>query len=178
MMKGSNKIYVLAVVAVLVVAAAFIGGLSSLGLITGTTQLNVAVSVAISLPVSTVDFGSMSTSQTNDTSDSIPGPFEIQNDGNVRVNVTINATDLFSTASNPTANYRFAANTSSEGTCFDTGSSTTAWTNMPSTATRFLTYLNFTDSCDLAEVEIEVTVPANEPAGAKSSTVTFLASQA
>ena len=36
--------------------------------------------------------------------------------------------------------------------------------------------LNFTDSCDEAEVEISVTVPSNEPTGAKTSGVTFTGS--
>jgi hypothetical protein len=44
--------------------------------------------------------------------------------------------------------------------------------------TTFLAWLNFTDTCDSAKAEIKVTVPSNEPAGAKSSTVTFMASQA
>lgn len=177
-MKKENRIYALAAIAVLAVAVVYVAGVGSMGLITGTTQLNITTSIAISLPTSTVDFGEMTNLQTNDTTDNNPPPFRIQNDGNTKVNVTINATDLFTSDPNPTANYRFYAASSTEGTCFDTGSSTTSWTNMPVSATDFLAYLNYTDSCDLAEIEIDVTVPSTESAGAKSSTVTFLASQA
>ena len=177
-MNKQTRIYALAAVAVLAVAAVYMVGASSMGLVTGTTQLNVTTSIAISLPTNTVDFGQMTNLQSNDTTNNNPPPFRIQNDGNLKVNVTINATDLFSTDANPTANYRFYASASTEGTCYDASASTTSWTNMPSTATHFLGYLNYTDACDLAEIEIDVTVPGTEPAGAKSSTVTFLASQA
>ena len=70
--------------------------------------------------------------------------------------------------------------TSTEGTCFDTGSSITSYTDMPNSTspTLAIAFLNFTDGCDLAEVEINVTVPGGEASGAKSSTVEFTGSQA
>jgi len=182
-MANENKNqYVLIAAGAVVLAVAAIGGLNALGfatLQTGTAQANVLSSVAITLTTTTVNFGDMFVTDTNSTSDDMPLPFELRNDGNVKVNVTINATDLWVLSANPTADYQFAANTSSEGTCYDP-SSTTALTNMPASATPtgFLTYLNYTNSCDTAQIELSVTVPGTETTGAKSSTVTFIASQA
>ena len=147
----------------------------------GTTTANVTTSVTITLPTSTVAFGNIPTGGTNGTAADDPAPFTVQNDGSTKVNVTVGASDLWTGTGggNPSTNYQFATNTSGEGTCYDAGNSTTTLTNMPATGSPTLAigYLNYTDSCDLAEVEIKITAPADEPAGSKSSTVTFTASQ-
>ena len=44
------------------------------------------------------------------------------------------------------------------------------------TTQQFIAILNYTDSTDTAEVDINVTVPPNEEPGFKNSTVTFTAS--
>ncbi|MEM5814710.1 MAG: Ig-like domain-containing protein, partial [Candidatus Aenigmatarchaeota archaeon] len=147
---------------------------------TETTWLNVTFPyfVSISLVNNLVSFGSMAANETNSTSDDGPLPFTIRNDGNVKVNITVSATDLFNMSANPTSNYRFAANSTAGGTYFNTACSLTGWTDMPSVTTLFLCFLDWADGTDQAETEISVTVPDDEPAGAKSSTVTFIASQA
>lgn len=186
MMTVSNKTLATLVGVVLVISVISLGmtamrmtGISTTGAVTGTTQVSVGAYAAISLPTNTVDFGSMNNGESNETGDDVPLPFTVQNDGTVDVNVTINASDLWdgTGAQNPSVYYRFTANTSSEGTCFDTGESITTYTNMPSSATLAIAFLNYTNSCDLAEVEINVTVPSDESAGAKSSTVWFIGTQ-
>ncbi len=179
--------YVLAVVAALVLAGIAIGGMNAMGYNTvgGTVVLTVTPSITISLPLAnnTVNFMGLGQGASNNTATYNPKPFIIQNDGNVRVNITVGATSLFNTSTNPTSNYQFAANTSSitggEGTCFFTPHSNMSATNMPLTAGagQLLHLLNFTDSCDEAECEIYVTVPAVEAAGAKSSAVSFTSVQ-
>ena len=146
--------------------------------VTDVMTFTVAPTVLISLITNTVDFGAMGTNSSNSTSDNSPAAFEIRNDGNVKVNITINGTDLFAAAPNPSSAYQFAANSSSEGTNYDPSCSITNWSNMPSIATLFMCFLDWVDTNDQAEVEIKVSVPIDEPPGSKTSTVTFIASQA
>jgi len=185
--KNDTQVYVLSIIAAIALAAVAIGGLNALGFATnapGTATAQVASTVAISLPTSTVDLGVMAQLGTNQTSGGpttgVSSGFVMQNDGNVKINVTINATSLWTTASNPTANYSFAANDSSEGQCYNAAESTTAWTNMPASGspTKFVGVLNYTNSCDTAKIEIKVIVPEEEGLGTKTSTVTVVASQA
>jgi hypothetical protein len=148
--------------------------------VTATGEFKVGSQVSITLIQNSANLGSLGAGQSNSTSGDMATPFELRNDGNVKANITINGTSLFTTASNPTANYRYAANTSTEGTTYNSLCTDTGWTNMPAyNAPRlFLCYLGWLDSADQAEAEVAVTVPSNEPAGAKSGTVTFIASQA
>jgi len=178
------RMHVLSVVAALVLAGIMIGGMSALGYntIVGTVSLTVLSSITISFSGSnsTVNFLSLASGASNDTTTNNPYPFVIENDGNVKVNVTIGATNLWNTSANPSTNYRFAASSNGEGQCFDPIGSNTSATNMPPTAGagRLMAYLNYTDTCDEAEVNIYVTAPSGEGAGAKTSTVALVSSQA
>jgi hypothetical protein len=154
-------------------------GLNSNALVTGQTNLTVVSQIAISLPTNLVEFGQMYPDATNDTTDNIPLPFTIQNDGNRKVNVTISATSLFTAATNPTDFYKYKMAPSGEGTCYiGTCTNTSQYYYMPSVAGQNICYLNFTDSCDSALIHINVTVPTSEADGVKTSTVTLLAVQA
>jgi len=149
------------------------------GMATGTTSVAVPAQVVISLPVNSIDFGNMNINDVNDTLDDSPAPFQVQNDESVDVNITVEATDLWSGTNGacPTSFYQFACG-SGEVAC-GTGSITT-FTNIPPTGSPTLAIANlgYTDSADQVELDIKVTVPSDEPAGAKSSTITFTASQA
>ncbi len=142
-----------------------------------TVTLN-SPSISISLSNSPVSFGSMSIGQSDDTTDNSPLPFVIQNDGNADVNVTIEATDLWSTSANPTSNYQFRCGNTGEASC--ASGSVTSFTNIPASGnpTLAIAYLAYTDASDTNEAEIRIVAPSSEPPGPKSSTVTFIASQA
>jgi len=142
--------------------------------------LNISALVSIATVNSSVEFGDISIQGTNDTTDNSPLPFLIDNDGNSFVNITVEATDLWDTEANPTAYYQFKVdNYSAENFSFNWGSSITTWTNMYATASDVIIGdLNYTNATDTAEVDINVTVPPNEGAGVRSSTVTFTASLA
>jgi hypothetical protein len=120
----------------------------------------------------------MTIGESNDTMDDRPLPFRIRNDGTVKVNITVSSTDLWSSEANPTPDYRFAANITSQGQTFNNACSLTSFTNAPSISTLFFCFLDFIDSNNEAELEVNVTVPAAEPDGNKNATVTFIASQA
>ena len=181
-MNANTRVYALAVVAAVALAVIMISGLNSLGYASGTTTLTVTGTVGLSAPTNSVNLGALAQFGTNNTLGNNPPGFTLQNDGNVKLNITISASDLWTTEANPTANYTFNANTSAEGACFlnGTGSgSTITPTNMPNASTKFITFLNYTpDICDSAEVEIAVRVPTLEATGPKSSGVTFTGSAA
>jgi len=150
---------------------------TSTGLLTetGNLTLTVLAAVDISLPIDTVNLGSLFPDQTNNT---LSGTgFRVQNDGSVKVNVSINATDLFS-VTNPSVFYTFNTTDSVEFPSYNSGLSITTFTNMPSSPLLAIAFLNFTDSNDVARVDINVTVPSGESPGTKTSTVQFTAVQA
>lgn len=151
------------------------------GAAVGYTNVTVGQVAAISLTVNTVDFGTMNVNENNDTVDDSPWPFEVQNDGNVNVNVTLNATKLWDqdTYNVTGPNYQFKCGNSSELDC-PAGSLESAFTNMPvdSAAVQVIAGMEFATSKDMLQVEINVTVPPAEPTGIKSSVVTFTGFQA
>lgn len=153
------------------------------GFATGVANVTIPAKVQISLPVNTIDFGNLEISATNDTSDMDPAPFEIKNDGSVNVNITVEATDMFSGTggANPSTYYQFKSAEKEAGSVVnDTTDLVTTWTNMAATgnAVNFTTNFKFPNANDELYGHIKLTVPDDESAGAKSSTVTFTASQA
>jgi hypothetical protein len=148
------------------------------GMISGTTTVLVAT---ITMPTSTVAFGSMAIGETNTTGDESPPPFVVQNDGNVDLNITIGAANLWTATAgaNPSAYFLSMCNATAEiGTC-PAGSNTTM-NGIPATGSpgRIIAYLPWADAADTLQVEINVTVPAAEAGGSKSSEVTLTASHA
>lgn len=155
------------------------------GLVTGTAQVEVTGVAQISLPTSTVNFGQISTGATNNTTDNNPAPFIIQNDGNVKVNVSIERDPLTSPmfsgtgGGDNTSSFQFKADETSETGSFNLATSTTSWTNVPgTTTTNFLNELKQADISDSAEVDLLINVPEDEPAGVKTESLIFTASQA
>ena len=88
--------------------------------------------ITISLPNNTISFGSLEWNATNDTIDDNPLPFLLQNDGNCMLNVSINATDLWTSVSNPTDYFKYKIdNKSGEDGSFDWVQSKTSWQQLP-----------------------------------------------
>ncbi|MBI1969081.1 hypothetical protein HYS48_00165 [Candidatus Woesearchaeota archaeon] len=148
---------------------------------TATTQLSVTNTTALSLPTSSIDFGSIGVGAQDDTSDGTPAPFNVQNDGNVPINITINASLFFgSTRGANASSYQFKCR-ANEGPNCPTGSPT-SYTNMPTandTGKNLTTVFDLPspDTNDSRFVDIAVSVPSDELGGSKSSTVTFVATQ-
>jgi hypothetical protein len=150
------------------------------GAATGYANVTVATTVAISLQVTDVNFGSMQVNENNDTSDSSPPPFEVRNDGNVNVNVSVYATDLWNATGyqNPTPNYLGKCRDKDTNACG--AGSVTVYTQMANTTNTTwypIRELRFPAAFDEAYFDINVTVPIEESPGPKSSTVTFTAIQ-
>ncbi|MDP3733935.1 MAG: hypothetical protein Q8R37_01785, partial [Nanoarchaeota archaeon] len=111
------------------------------------------------------------------TSDGSPASFRLENGGNIFMNISINATALFTAVTHPSRNYQFRVNESSLETGSFSTLSNTSYLNMPAVNTSYhVVELNWRNINDEAEIDINITVPTDEPSGSKSSTVTFSAS--
>jgi hypothetical protein len=156
------------------------------GLATGIAKVNVSAVVAISLPVSTVDFGDVYQGYAKNTTTNSPAPLTVQNDGGVLVNVSIardaSSSPLFSGTGggDNTASFQFKADNSTEAGSFNYALSTTTWTNVPGPIGLgdIIAYLNYSDTNDLAEVDLLISVPSDEPIGSKNETLVFTATLA
>ncbi|MEM5798436.1 MAG: right-handed parallel beta-helix repeat-containing protein [Candidatus Aenigmatarchaeota archaeon] len=149
----------------------------------GNVTVTILTSITISLPVDTVNFGTMQLGQSDNTTDNSPPPFILQNDGSVPVNITINATQLwYSSLGSGTSSYYQFKTECNESSCVPDPDNdlVTSWTNIPINEQAILacSNLRFIDNQDTVKIHIKVTVPVDEPAGSKNSTVTFTASQA
>ena len=143
-------------------------------------NLSIQSLIAISMPVSSVEFGGIDFRNFNDTTDDSPGPLVIQNDGNAYVNVTIHATDLWNTVTNPNSYFQYKVDNvtaTGENASFNADSSILTFSNIPFSKTPqvCLAELNYTDATDSAEIDLNVTVPNNEGSGVRSSVITFTA---
>jgi hypothetical protein len=141
-------------------------------------KIEIQSEITISLPNDTISFGSFAMDATNDTTDDSPLPYLLQNDGNCMLNVTINATDLWTSVSNPTDYFKYKVdNKSGEAGSFDWQQSKTTWQQIPNvTPQTAIVSFNWTNTVDSAEIDLNVTVPPEEGHGNKESTVYFTAS--
>ncbi|MEM5808210.1 MAG: hypothetical protein QW818_03705 [Candidatus Aenigmatarchaeota archaeon] len=154
------------------------------GQATGTAQVQIASLATISLPTDTVNFGSVQNNEVKNTTSLDPYPFVVRNEGTVDINITINASQLWygTGATGTSTYYRFNATVNETGSVYNTTQNVDlrSITNMPIGATQewVANCTKFTNANDEIRVHIFITVPDDEPAGPKSSTVTMTASQA
>jgi hypothetical protein len=129
-------------------------------------SLKILGNINLTLTNENVTFSLEGFSGTNDnTTDNIPAPLVIQNDGNIFVNVSINATSLWTEASESSEYYEYKIdNTGAEPGAFNFAQSVTDWRQMPidSAAIVSIVELNYSE-IDTAEIDIYVEVPLGEP---------------
>jgi len=138
-------------------------------------HLNITTEVGIVLINDGVNFGAIVPGDIDNSSDDSPSPFEINNDGNVIVNVSVNSSQLWSTQSEASEYYQFKADSvvGQEG-AFSWVKSITSWFNMPITGEVVAVgELKYTDGDDSAEVDIGLEVPLSESPGDKDALVVF-----
>lgn len=138
-------------------------------------KLEIQASLDVILINDTINFESIERDESKNTTLNEPYPFSLQNDGNCFANVSINATQLWNTIPSDSNSYQFKAdNYTQENGSFDWLSSKFSWTQMPITGqTIAISKFNFNDTQDVVEVDVLVTVPNQEPAGDRQSTVYF-----
>ncbi len=184
-MVSNNALASLVVIAIIVAVAGIMVTLSAVtrpaltGAATGTTNVSVAATATLYVVNNNVDFGPLNVGDTANTTDGSPAPFEFRNDGNVDLNISVNATALWDSPNDVTSVYY-------QGQCRDKDSnacgtdSTETFTNIKvgEAAVDLITNFPFQSSSDEVYFDINVTVPNEESAGAKGSVITFTAVQA
>ena len=121
-----------------------------------------------------MDFGSLQINMDRNTTEGSPGPFVIQNNGNVHVNISLYANSpLWISASAPlgTRYFRFMAGNIT-GPSFAWNASQTVWANISASQKPLLSRLNYTGN-NSAAAHIGITVPPDEPPGSKISVIVF-----
>ena len=146
---------------------------TSFGENSSTFEFTITSEVSISLNVSFVSFGTLNPGDRKNTTTSDPESLVVQNDGNTYINVNISALDsLWDAVGLGTIYFQYAAgNYTGETPAFNWSGSTTTFTNVPTSNTTFIDYLNYTNATDLARIHLLIRVPNDEPSGNKSSTL-------
>ncbi len=153
------------------------------GLISGFANVTVATTTTITCQntACNVYLGSLGTLATNDTMDNDPEGFNITNDGNVVLNITVlKGADLFTNGDTDAFQFNFTciSDVYCANSTDNADSNITTWTDITTSAKQVVDRLNFTDGWDMFEIEINVTVPSAEASGLKSATLTITASDA
>ncbi|MFH1510369.1 MAG: hypothetical protein ABIF10_01655, partial [Candidatus Woesearchaeota archaeon] len=131
--------------------------------------------IAVSLFNSTMQFGTMSLNDENDTTDASPAPFKLMNDGNTESNISISSTALWQSVGNNSEYYQYKARQAEAGAYG--ADSQEAWRNLTATNTTLLRSFNWTNTKDEAFVDIKVKVPQYEQPASRSSIVTFFSEE-
>ncbi|MFH1289873.1 MAG: hypothetical protein ABIH92_00520, partial [Nanoarchaeota archaeon] len=146
-------------------------------------RFNIESYVDIILLIDEVNFSNLDPEGSNDTTDDSPPPFVIENNGTVFVNISLNASALWSTEPGESSYYQFKIDNhtylGSEHNSFDYGASATEWTDMPIgvfNGVNRTVDLNYSAATDTCEVDIRIAAPPGEPGGEqRSSIITFIA---
>ncbi len=125
--------------------------------------------ISLNLSNTTINFGSLTVTQSKNTDNGSISPLRIENNGNIMVNIArigANASLWLRQALN-TEYFQFKAdNDTTESRSFNWSGSVTSWTNMTSIAVvnqSVVKQLDYKDANDTAEIDLKVTVPLNEP---------------
>ena len=135
-----------------------------------TSNYTINSLIAISVPTSSVDFGNKFDGDIDNTTDNIPPPLQIQNDGNVFVNLSIKANQSLwarDYAHLNTSYFMHLASNSTEINSFNDSGSVTSFTNVSDFFTSAIKQLNWSDASDLANLSLSIRVPTDEPSGTK-----------
>lgn len=139
---------------------------------TGTASLTItSVTSCTTSGDNSIAFGTLARGTSNN-SDNKSDWISLENDGNVDINVSAYASaELWADSSYvaPTAYWQIECNSSQGASC------QTGYVNLAASASRTSLETNLTpnDDADLMYVGVNVTVPSDETAGAKSGTMTF-----
>ena len=142
---------------------------------TGTTNVTISATTYITMTDDFIDLGSLEPNEVKNSEDATDY-FTVQNDGSVNIDVALyDAASLFSgTDCSTTPNSCYKAN----GATAESGSVNTTYGVVPNgapTKVTVITGLTPTDSVDSATIGVEVTVPPDEPAGDKTTSMTIVA---
>ena len=131
--------------------------------------------IVFEISSNSIDFGNITQGGSNDTISNGIAPFIINNTGNAKLDMTVTSANALLTGTSPT----YAFNSSCyEASCAGTVYNT-AWTSFTSTVAQdIVKILEFNNSMDELRIDLMIGVPLDEPAGTKTDTLTFTASEA
>jgi hypothetical protein len=144
-----------------------------------STKFNFSILSVLSIQLlnNNTNFATLNTNQSKDTQYGGVSPFLLENNGNVVANVTIYGNNSpFTSVGLGTTAFQFKARINETG-AFNTSGSQMTYTPVLAAYAVLLKSLNYSDTNDTAYVDINITVPANEPPGGKSANVTFQAAR-
>ena len=148
-----------------------------------TASATIGAEANIQLVVASVDFGTMSPSEQDDTTDNSPPPFKLNNNGSVDINVSVGVygtSGLWVTRTSGDGNFSFNVSNATTGSVYLAARA--VYVNMKNhtngTNTDWVVWnLSYQPgNTDTIDINLNVTVPQDEPAGAKSCVVKFNAS--
>ncbi len=146
---------------------------SGFGDFSSTSNFTIDSLLAFSFITSSVEFGTLEQGGSENTTDGSPSPIRAENTGNILQNISINATSYFSMVSLNTSSYQYKI-TANESGAFNSSQSTTTWANMSKDIYRTdIAELNWRNAFNDFLMDVNVTVPTDEPAGLKSSNISF-----
>ena len=145
---------------------------------TGTADVNVTVSQAVSLVITTgssIGFGSLNVSDSNSTAGGTG--VILENNGSVDVNVKASSDGFFTSTNVPA----WAVSSLTCKSAASNGGNATGWQATyvdcyNAAEPNIINCLDYANSTDEARVDLNVTVPTDEPQGLKTGQVTFTAS--
>jgi hypothetical protein len=137
--------------------------------------------VGIQFLVNLTQFGMFNPGQSKATDADGIAPFVINNTGNVKINVSVNGTSPFTSASLPTGNYTVKAGVNRSNAYNETGSVNNTYTMLTTTLMHLIKQLNYTAGSganSTAAIHMNITAPEQEPPGNKQGNLTVLAEAA
>jgi len=141
-----------------------------------TATATVASEANIELVVASVAFGNMAPGSQDTTIDNTPPPFKLRNNGSVAVNISVGVygSNLWATSYSD-GNFTFNVSNATTGSVYR--ATRAAWVNMPNSTNALNTAwvvwnLSYEPaSTDTIDINLNVTVPPDEPAGGQRTCV-------
>ena len=127
--------------------------------------------VGLELVVNATSFGAMANNQNDDTTDNNPNPLVARNTGNVLLNVSLNATSLFTSIALNTHYYQFKAGENKSDSYVIGCSQHASFNNMSSSPKTIFCNMSYENISDQAALHLNITIPPAEGAGVKSSVI-------
>lgn len=137
------------------------------GIFTESRNFTLIKSISCFLPANSVDFNSISKNEKKNTTGGTA--IIIENSGNIKLNVSVNATSLWAYYPNPTQYYQYMISPNETGS-FESALNG-SWYNISNSTVNSITGLRYPDSNNSARIDIQIQAPESEGAGVKTSTI-------
>lgn len=140
-------------------------------------NFTIAGLVSIYFSINATDFGDIGIGNSSNTTDDDPNPLEVTNDGNVPVNLTIHASpDLFIRSGLPSSFFMIAARNETNNSYV---SANTTFFPVPASGSelQIVEGLSFYEENRTVLYDLYVSVPLDEPPGARQTILTTIASR-